>query len=40
MRGKNNAALAEWCIELRAALRVANNDKAALREWAGESEKD
>jgi hypothetical protein len=34
LRGRTNGALAAWAIELREALRQANSDKAALREWA------
>lgn len=33
MRGKSNADLLAWALDLRGALRVANEDKAALREW-------
>lgn len=31
---RTNKDLAEWALALRQALRVCNNDKAALREWA------
>ena len=34
LKGKTNAALAEWAVELREVLRVSNGDKRALREWA------
>jgi hypothetical protein len=34
LTGPTNKALAEWTAELRAALKLANSDKAALREWA------
>ena len=34
LRGKTNGDLAQWALELRAALRLANGDKKALREWA------
>jgi len=33
MRGKTNAALATYAVELRSALRLSNQDKEALREW-------
>lgn len=33
MRGKTNGALVTYSVELRSALRLANQDKAALREW-------
>jgi hypothetical protein len=36
LEGDTNRALAKWAVELRAALRIANADKKALREWAGE----
>ena len=35
LKGKTNAALAEWAIALREGLRLSNADKKALREWAG-----
>lgn len=35
LKGQTNAALAEWAVELREALRLSNGDKAALREWVG-----
>ena len=38
LRGKTNGDLAAWAVELRTALRLANADKKALREWAGEIE--
>lgn len=31
-----NAELAQYALRLRTALRVCNNDKQALREWAKE----
>ncbi len=34
LSGRTNGDLAEWVVELRAALRQANADKKALREWA------
>ncbi|MDR1921535.1 MAG: hypothetical protein LBS31_07320 [Candidatus Adiutrix sp.] len=34
LEGKTNGALAAWAIALREALRQANGDKAALKEWA------
>ncbi|MDR2945911.1 MAG: hypothetical protein LBV79_04100 [Candidatus Adiutrix sp.] len=33
LAGRTNGDLAEWAVELRAALRQANADKKALREW-------
>ncbi len=33
MRGKTNGDLLAWALELREALRLANSDKAALRQW-------
>ena len=30
---ETNGDLAAWAVELRAALRLANEDKKALREW-------
>jgi hypothetical protein len=39
LAGPTNKALAEWAIELRAALRLANSDKAQLRDWAKGQEK-
>jgi hypothetical protein len=42
MRGRTNGDLLAWALELRAAVRLANSDKKALREWvdgAGEVEK-
>lgn len=38
LKGKTNAALAEWAVELREALRLSNADKKALREWAGQQQ--
>ncbi len=34
MRGKTNGDLLAWALELRAAVRLGNADKKALREWA------
>lgn len=34
LKGRSNAALADWALELRKALRLANKDKAALKAWA------
>jgi hypothetical protein len=31
--------LAEWAIELRAALKLANSDKKALLKWGGRTRK-
>lgn len=33
MRGKTNGDLLAWALDLRTALRQANSDKAALRDW-------
>jgi hypothetical protein len=33
--GRTNADLLGWALEMREALRLANSDKKALREWAG-----
>lgn len=33
LKGRTNAHLADWALELRGALRQANSDKAALRAW-------
>lgn len=33
LRGRTNAHLADWALELRGALRQSNSDKAALRNW-------
>ena len=33
LAGNTNAALLDYALELRAALRAANTDKAALRAW-------
>jgi hypothetical protein len=38
LNGKTNAALAEWAINLRAALRQANSDKAELQTWVEENQ--
>jgi hypothetical protein len=35
MRGRTNGDLLTWALDLRAAVRLGNSDKAALREWAG-----
>ena len=32
--GQNNRHLLAWALELREALRLANSDKAALRDWS------
>ena len=37
MRGKTNADLLNWALELREALRLANSDKAALRKWINQA---
>ena len=34
LKGGTNADLAQWALDLRAALRLANSDKRALREWS------
>ena len=34
LAGQTNGDLAQWALDLRAALRLANSDKKALREWA------
>lgn len=34
LKGRTNAHLADWALELRQALRLANADKAALRSWS------
>ena len=31
--GKTVADLSQWALDLKAALRLANSDKRALREW-------
>ena len=33
IRGETNGDLMRWALELRAALRMANTDKAAARAW-------
>lgn len=33
---ETNKDLAQWALALRSALRVCNNDKQALRDWAKE----
>ena len=35
LAGETNADLARLVLELRAALRLANSDKAGLRKWLG-----
>ena len=35
LRGKTNADLVEWALQLREAVRLLNSDKAALRDWVG-----
>lgn len=37
-RGKTNSDLLNYAVSLRQALRLANSDKAALREWVSEAE--
>ena len=37
--GKTNADLVNWALEVREALRQANSDKAALRQWVEEGQK-
>lgn len=37
MRGRTNGDLLDWAVELRQALRLANNDKAQLRLWVQEA---
>jgi hypothetical protein len=39
LKGETNGDLAAWALDLRAALRQANADKRALREWAAEAGK-
>ena len=39
LSGRTNAALVEWALELRAALRQANSDKEALRAWVNEEKR-
>ena len=34
LQGKTVGDLTQWAVDLRAALRLANGDKRALREWA------
>lgn len=36
LRGRTNGDLLSWSLDLREALRLANSDKAALREWANQ----
>ena len=33
LKGRTNKALLDWAVELREALRLANGDKKALRDW-------
>lgn len=33
LTGKTNADIANYAVELKSALRLANSDKAALRQW-------
>lgn len=40
LRGRTNAHLADWALELRGALRQANSDKAALRRWQADRRPD
>lgn len=40
LRGNTNRDLLNFALELRAALREANADKAALREWARKAAED
>lgn len=41
MKGRTNGDLLAWALDLRAAVRLANADKKALREWAaGPGEKE
>ena len=40
LAGNTNAALLDYSLEMRAALRNANADKAALRTWANEIAKE
>ncbi len=35
LRGRTNGDLLAWAVDLREALRLANADKKALRQWAG-----
>ena len=37
--GRTNGDLLAWALELREALRLANYDKAALRQWVEEGQK-
>ena len=37
--GQSNRHLLAWALEMREALRLANSDKKALREWAGDVSK-
>ncbi len=38
MAGNSNGALLEYALDLRTALRTANADKTALRQWAAAPE--
>lgn len=40
LHGNTNRDLLNFVLELRAALREANADKAALREWASEAKEN
>ena len=33
LRGRTNADLAAWSVELAAALKLSNSDKDGLRQW-------
>ncbi len=33
IKGRSNGHLLTWALELREALRLANSDKKALRDW-------
>lgn len=37
LKGKTNAYLAEWAVDLRQALRQSNEDKKALRKWVAKN---
>ncbi|UQZ90709.1 hypothetical protein C4J81_16460 [Deltaproteobacteria bacterium Smac51] len=38
LTGRTNGDLARWALELREALRQANSDKNALRDWLSTSQ--
>jgi hypothetical protein len=40
LTGKTNGDLEQWARNLRAALRLANSDKAGIREWADKIERN